>query len=248
MKALAAGALALALAAAAAPASAQDISGAWTVTLSTPQGEQTIEATIKQSGEGVTGQLISPLGTVDLAGTLVKDALDVGFSIPVQGNVFEIKMKGKVEGDTITGTADFAGMGEAPWSAKRKPAAAALGAAGAAGTDAPGAGPGAAIGSGDAAGKWDMVLTIAQIGEIPITGSFTQVGDKVSGTLSGVQGDIAVTGTMLGKTLTLEFMAPTPDGVVPVTMTGDLGADGFTGKASLGGLGEAQWSGKRAKP
>jgi hypothetical protein len=31
-------------------------------------------------------------------------------------------------------------------------------------------------------------------------------------------------------------------------MTGDLGANGFTGKASLGGLGEADWSARRATP
>jgi hypothetical protein len=30
-------------------------------------------------------------------------------------------------------------------------------------------------------------------------------------------------------------------------MTGDLGPDGFTGKASLAGIGDADWTGKRAK-
>jgi hypothetical protein len=246
MKPLAAGVLALACVAAVPAASAQDISGAWDVTLTTPQGDQTVEASIKQSGEAISGQLISPLGTVDLTGTLVKDALDVGFTIPVQGNVFEIKMKGKVEGDVITGTADFAGMGEAPWTAKRKPAGAATAAA-----SSPSAAPAdsaAAGSSGDAAGKWDMVLNIPQVGEIPVTGNLTQLGEQITGTLTGPQGDIAVTGTMVGKTLTLDFTAPTPDGVIPVKMTGDLGADGFTGKASLGGLGEAEWTGKRAKP
>jgi hypothetical protein len=248
MKVLIAGVLASALLAFAPSASAQDISGAWDVTLTTPQGEQSVEANIKQAGEAITGQLISPLGTVDLTGTLIKDALEVGFSVPVQGNVFEIKMKGKVEGDIITGNADFAGLGEAPWSAKRKPAVVA--------TDGPApdpapAAPAAAAGGGaggDAAGKWDMILSIAQVGDIPMTGSFTQTGDRVTGTLSGPQGDIAVTGSMIGTTLTIEFTAPTPNGAIPVTMSGDLGANGFTGKASLGGLGEADWSAKRATP
>jgi hypothetical protein len=243
MKLTAAGVLALALVAAASAAPAQDLTGAWDVTLSTPQGDQTVEANITQAGTAITGQLISPLGTVDLKGTLVENVLDAGFSIPVQGNVFEIRMKGKVEGDTISGTADFAGLGEAPWTARRKPAAAAADSAAPAGSEAPDAAAG-----GDAAGKWDIVLDIPQVGAIPVTGTFTQLEERVTGTLTGPQGDIAVTGTMIGKTLTLEFVAPTPDGTVPVKMTGELAAEGFAGTASLGGPGEAEWSAKRAKP
>jgi hypothetical protein len=239
------GTLALALFATAPSASAQDISGAWDVTLITPQGENSIEATLKQDGEAISGQITSPLGTVDIAGTLVKNALNVGFAVPVQGSVFEVKMTGKVEGDLITGTADFGGMGEAPWTAKRKPVAAATTVADAAASPADRT---SSARPGDLTGKWDMVLSIDGVGDLPMTGTFTVQGEKLTGTLSGPQGELPVTGTMLGRTIRLEFTAPTPNGEIPVTMDGELGADdGLAGKASLGSFGEAPWSGKRAK-
>jgi hypothetical protein len=34
---------------------------------------------------------------------------------------------------------------------------------------------------------------------------------------------------------------------MPIVMTGDLGADGLAGKATLAGMGEANWKGTRAK-
>jgi hypothetical protein len=80
-----------------------------------------------------------------------------------------------------------------------------------------------------------------------MTGDFTQAGEKVTGTISSQMGSIPVTGTMLADTIKLEFVAPTPNGDLAITMSGTLGADGFVGKTSVPGLGEADWTGKRAK-
>jgi hypothetical protein len=45
----------------------------------------------------------------------------------------------------------------------------------------------------------------------------------------------------------MEFEVETPQGKLPIVMTGDLGPDGFTGKATLAGMGEANWKGTRVK-
>jgi hypothetical protein len=52
---------------------------------------------------------------------------------------------------------------------------------------------------------------------------------------------------MTGSTLRMQFEVETPQGKLPIVMTGDLGAEGFTGKATLAGMGEANWKGTRAK-
>ncbi len=227
-------------------ASAQSIDGAWEVSLETPQGVTTIDTTIKQQGETVTGQVTSPLGSVEFKGTFVNDTLSIAYSVPVQGQTIDITMTGKRTGDTMAGTVNFGGLGEAPWTAKRKeaagaaPAAAATAAASA--TPTPGAGAG-----GPASGKWDIVLVMGPAGEFPMTGDLTQAGEKVTGTITSQMGSIPVIGTMVGDALTLAFTAPTPNGDLAITMTGTLGPDGFTGKTAVPGLGEAEWTGKRAK-
>jgi len=233
----------VAVVALAGPAAAQGIDGAWEVSLETPQGVTTIDATIKQQGEAVTGTVVSPLGSVEFKGTFVDDTLTIAYSVPVQGQTIDITMKGKRTGETMAGMVNFGGLGEAPWTAKRKAeGAAAPAAAAAAAPSAPAAGAG-----GPASGKWDIVLVMGPAGEFPMTGEFTQAGEKVTGTISSQMGAIPVTGTMVGDALKLDFVAPTPNGDLAITMTGTLGADGFVGKTSVPGLGDADWTGKRAK-
>ncbi len=221
-------------------ASAQSIDGVWEVSLDTPQGVTTIDATMKQQGETVTGQVTSPLGSVEFKGTFVNDTLTIAYSVPVQGQTIDITMNGKRTGDTMAGTVNFGGLGEAPWTAKRKAEGGAAPAASAAPAPAAGAG-------GPASGRWDIVLVMGPAGEFPMTADFTQAGEKVTGTITSQMGSIPVTGSMVADALKLEFVAPTPNGDLAVAMTGTLGPDGFTGKTTIPGLGDADWTGKRAK-
>ena len=115
-------------------ASAQaDITGAWLVTVNSPQGRMDLETTFKQDGEKVSGAVTSPMGSVDFTGTIVKNELAVNYSVPVQGQTLEIRMTGKVGADdTMAGALDLGGMMQAEWTAKRKPAETAATAAAAA--------------------------------------------------------------------------------------------------------------------
>lgn len=239
MSRLAIGALLLSLAVPAA-ASAQDISGTWDVTVTSPQGPLTIEAIVTQKGEAVTGTVVSPLGKADFTGTLVDGTLAVAYSLKVQDQSLDIKMTGKVQPDSMAGTIDLGGLGEVPWTAKRKPAAAAANAA------APQSAPPPVVAGSltDTTGNWALALRLPQ-GEMALSASLKQDGEKVTGTIATPLGEIPVTGTFVGSALKLEFTVPAPNGQLPVTMNGELTADGLAGKAGLGGLGEAEWTGRR---
>ena len=56
------------------------------------------------------------MGSVDFAGTLIKNDLAITYSIPVQGQTLEIKMTGVVDKDTMSGTARVRRPGQAAWS------------------------------------------------------------------------------------------------------------------------------------
>jgi hypothetical protein len=132
-------------------------------------------------------------------------------------------------------------MGQAPWTARRKPAGEV---AQTAAQSAPARTNTA--GTPDVSGKWDIAVRMAQ-GEFPMSVTLAQTGESVSGSLAGPMGLMPLTGTMVGKNLTLEFKTATPQGDLAVTLTGELGADGLKGKLALPGLGEAEWVGKRVQ-
>ncbi len=102
-----------------------DISGTWEVTFESPQGPATIDVTFKQVGESVDGSVATPMGAVDFTGTLINNALTMSSTLDLQGTKLDIAMKAKVSGDTMAGNLVVGGLGEIPWTAKRKPAAAA---------------------------------------------------------------------------------------------------------------------------
>lgn len=97
-----------------------DVTGVWEIALETPQGTMNSTATYKQEGEKLTGTHVGQLGELPLVGTVKGHEIAYTITIEAQGQQFTLSYKGKVEGDTITGTVDFGGMGSGAWSAKRK--------------------------------------------------------------------------------------------------------------------------------
>jgi hypothetical protein len=223
-----------------------DISGPWEVTIDSPQGAMMIDADFKQAGEDVTGLITSPMGSVEIKGKLVNDALTFSYTVPMQGQNLEINMAGKVAGETMDGMVTIVGLGEVPWKAKRKAAgAAAAAAAPAAPAAAPAASAGAAATGDGVSGKWDVLMETPG-GQMPFTATFAQAGEKVTGTIEGPGGEIPIAGTLTGSALKLEMNVPTPQGDLAITMTGDLSPTGLTGKASTM-MGDMTWSATRVK-
>jgi hypothetical protein len=241
--------LAAAIVVGAVPAFAQtDVSGEWEVTINSPQGANTSRVTLKQDGEKVSGLFKSPAGELPFeGGTLTGNELKFVFTVNFQGNPLPITLTGKVDGGAITGKADFGGFAEGDWSGKKVDGATAAAAAPAAAAPTDPTAPAAtkAAGSG-VSGKWDLIIK-TQMGDLPAAAEFVDAGGKITGTLTGPQGPISIAGTFDGNVLKLEFTAPTPNGDIPITMTGDVSGDEIAGKADFGGMGAGEWSAKRAK-
>jgi hypothetical protein len=152
----------------------------------------------------------------------------------------------------MTGKANFGGMVDGDWSAKR-----AVDGAAASTTPTPtptststttetaAASTTSAVGT--IAGKWDVTL-MTPGGEFPANASFAEDGGKVTGTFGSQMGEIAVSGTIEGRAFKLSMTAQTPQGPMEVTMTGDVDGDAIKGKAEIAGMGQMEWTAKRAKP
>ena len=97
-----------------------DVTGTWELTVESPQGTLTMTANYKQDGETLTGSHVSEMGEVPLKGTVRGVDIVYTLTIDAGGQQFTITHTGKVNGDTMTGTADLGGMGSMNWTAKRK--------------------------------------------------------------------------------------------------------------------------------
>ncbi len=97
-----------------------DVTGAWELTVDSPQGTMTMTANYKQDGETLTGSHVSEMGEMPLKGTVKGADMVYTITIDAGGQQFTITHKGKIDGDTIKGTADLGEMGSMTWTAKRK--------------------------------------------------------------------------------------------------------------------------------
>lgn len=220
--------------------------GEWQITMSTPQGatDSTLELTV--NGDKVTGQLSNAMGPVGVSGTTADNAVKLTAEINIQSMALTLAIDGKVTGDTMDGTVKVGDFGEFPFTGKRAGAAAAAATAAAPATAAAATANAAATTITDMNGRWDIKIVIAGMGEMPATAVMKQDGETLTGTISGPAGDLLIAGSVTGRTVKIEFEADTPQGKIPVTMTGDIGATSVIGKASVAGMGEADWTATRA--
>jgi len=224
------------------------VAGDWELTIQSPTGTRTVPLNLKQDGEKVTGMFKGPQGELPVEGTFVNDELKFSFAIPIQGASIDISMNGKVANEAVSGTAQFGGFGEGPFTMKRPgktadattPTPANPGAAMPTTTDPP-------VPAGLAGGKWDVTIKTPG-GDFPATANFIEDAGKLSGTFSGQMGEVPVTGTIEGKALKLSMVAKTPQGDINVELSGDVDGDSIVnGKAEVAGMGQMEWTAKRAK-
>jgi len=249
-------AVAIAVPALAQETAAPSITGDWDITVTSPQGTNTVLMTLTQEAEKVSGLFKSPLGELPFTGTLVGSELKFSFTLPVDGNPLLITMTGKVDGPAMAGKADFGGFAEGDWSAKRTTASTTTTTASTTTTTTTTTTTSTTTSpttttttaGGGFGGKWDVMLKTPG-GDFPASASLTDDGGKLSGTFGSQMGEAPVTGTVEGKALKLKMSAQTPNGVLNVTLTGDLDGDSIVnGKADVEGMGQMEWSAKRVKP
>jgi ABC-type sugar transport system substrate-binding protein len=113
-------AIALLAAALATPLLAQaNASGEWRVNFVVPTGTRSVSMVINQQRATLSGTVINEDGEFPLKGRVADDQVTIVWSVPEAGKLMELTMKGKLSGDTITGTLQVGAVGEGPLSARR---------------------------------------------------------------------------------------------------------------------------------
>jgi hypothetical protein len=98
-----------------------DISGVWEMTLQTPQGDRTMDATVTQEKEIIKVAMTGPQGIeMKGEGTIKENDVEWTMVVSAQMGEFVLAFKGKVDGETMSGEVQMGDFGAAPWSAKKK--------------------------------------------------------------------------------------------------------------------------------
>jgi hypothetical protein len=225
-----------------------NITGDWELTINSPQGSRTAPISLQQDGEKVTGMFKSQAGELPVEGTITGRDLKLAFTINFQGQPLPITMTGIVDGEAIAGKANFGGFAEGDFSGRRAAAAAAappLAPAAPPVSDSSSTAAMPSAATGGAAGTWDVTLK-TQGAEFPITATLADDAGKITGKMATHLGELTLAGTLEGRTLKLSMIARTPQGEIPVSLTGDVDGDVIVnGKADFGGLGQGEWTAKR---
>jgi hypothetical protein len=93
--------------------------GEWRVNFVVPTGTRSVNMVINQQRATLSGTVINEDGEFPLKGRITDDQVTIVWSVPEAGKLMELTMKGKLSGDTITGTLQLGEVGECPLSARR---------------------------------------------------------------------------------------------------------------------------------
>jgi hypothetical protein len=94
--------------------------GEWKVNFVVPTGTKFVNMVINQEKTTLTGTVISEDGEFPLTGRIIDDQVTVVWTVPEDGKLMEITMKGKLAGNVITGTAKLGNVGEGSLTARRE--------------------------------------------------------------------------------------------------------------------------------
>jgi hypothetical protein len=209
-----------------------DVNGVWNVSFVTPQGNRDAQVNLKQAGEKVTGTISSEAGETALEGAIKEKSISMGFTYNTENGSIAITMNGTVEGDTMKGTADLAGMGQMEWSGARAAKAAAPAAAPAQGT------------ATDVTGEWILTVQTDGGGGSP-TFIFKQSGETLTGQYKGNYGQAPLSGTVKGKDIAFSYTMEIEGTSIVMAYTGTVEKDEMKGTIRVGDLGQGSFTGKR---
>ena len=98
-----------------------DVAGKWNMTLEMTIGTGTPTLDIKQDGGKITGTYTGRYGAAPIEGTVTDHAIAFGCTIDADGQAARMEFRGDVssDGQSMKGSADIEGLGDATWVAKR---------------------------------------------------------------------------------------------------------------------------------
>ena len=209
------------------------IDGNWDVVIYSPEGTHNVGATFNREAEKLRATLRSPQGELSCEGTMKDNDLRFSFTIKYQGSDMVITMIGKLEGDAIKGSADFGGMAQGDWTAKRASAA----------TSAPAGGPGQQE-KVDVSGTWAFTVETA-MGTGSPTFTFKQEGENLTGQYKGMLGEAPIAGTVKGNVISFSFKVSAQGMEGTLTYNGTVDKNTIQGTVKLGDLGEGKFTAKK---
>ncbi len=201
-----------------------DLSGEWELTINSPQGSRDVRASFESEGEQLSGKLMSPLGELPFAGTLTGNQVEFSYVIQFQDNEVPITMSGIVEGDEMTGDADFGGLAQGEWTGQR--------------LESPETVP-------DLSGSWDVTIHSPQ-GRHEVRAMLHSGGARLTGTLVGDNGEVPLEGMIDGNQIRFSYVIQFQDNQLPITITGEVKGDTMEGEADFGGFAQGNWSAARS--
>jgi len=92
--------------------------GNWKITINTPMGAQSVNATIKTSGDTFTGTTEGQMGKQEVSGKVNGDTLTWSANI-TNPMPMTLEFEAKVEGDMMKGNVKLGMFGNAPLSGER---------------------------------------------------------------------------------------------------------------------------------
>jgi hypothetical protein len=92
--------------------------GNWKITINTPMGAQTVTASIKTSGDTFTGTTEGQMGKQEVSGKVDGDTLTWSANI-TNPMPMTLEFTAKVEGDKMNGNVKLGMFGNAPLSGER---------------------------------------------------------------------------------------------------------------------------------
>jgi hypothetical protein len=102
-----------------ASAQAVDLTGAWLLTVESPNGTGTREVTFVQDGESLSGQISSSQATGLLVGTVDGDDVTFVATVEMTSGSFDITYRATVTGDEMEGSVDFGSYGGGTFTGRR---------------------------------------------------------------------------------------------------------------------------------
>jgi hypothetical protein len=212
------------------------VTGTWDATLVSPQGTFNVQLILKQDGEKVSGQVKSARGELPLEGTSNGKEIKLKYTIQFQGSDMLITLTGAIDGPSIKGSADYGGLADGEFNAKR---------AGDSASATATSSPAPAAKKTDLSGAWAFqVETSAGAGSPTFT--FKQDGEKLSGQYKGAFGEAPISGTVKDNKIEFAVKIEAQGQQLNLTYKGTVESDGtLKGTVDLGDVGSGTWTGKR---
>jgi hypothetical protein len=206
-----------------------DVVGAWQLNITTGQAQgRSAPVVLRRDGDKIVGTISTPQGDQNVDAAVAGKSVTMWFTVRTQSGLTNVTMKGTVEGDAMNGTIDY-GSGQGQWTAKRSAADATPTQSKETVTDVSGTWAFQVEFSG---GSGTPTMTFKQDGE-KLTGQYSgQLGEApLTGTIKGNAIEFAIDVNVQGTDAHIVYAGTVDkDSMKGTVKLGELGEGTFTAK------------------